>query len=66
MRHCASNLCQDLGDASELTTDAQRVANALNVYSVHMQGAYREHLLNKSNECTVHSVLLACSAGHAF
>ena len=47
MRRCAPN-CQDLGEASELTTNAQRVASALRVYRAHterIQLVYRAHML---------------------
>ena len=35
VRHCVSNFCQDFREASELTTNAQRVASTLDVYSAH-------------------------------
>ena len=38
VRRCASNFCQNLGEASELTTHAQRVASA-----VRIQCACRAH-----------------------
>ena len=37
MRRCAPNFCQDLGEASELTTNAHRVASALRVYRAHTE-----------------------------
>ena len=51
VRRCASNFCQNLGEASELTTHAQRVASALGVYSAHAERTQSAHV-NKSNECT--------------
>ena len=48
MRRCAPNFCQDLGEASELITNAQRVASALRVYRAHterIQLVYRAHML---------------------
>ena len=51
-----SNFCQDLGEARELTMNAQHVASALNVCSAHAERIQRTHA-KKSNECTV---LLAC------
>ena len=48
VRRCAPNFCQDLGEASELTTNAQRAATALRVYRAHterIQSVYRTHML---------------------
>ena len=48
VRRCAPNFCQDLGEASELTTNAQRAASALRVYRAHterIQSVYRTHML---------------------
>ena len=36
-RCCASNFCQNLEEASELTMHAQHVASALDVYSAHAE-----------------------------
>ena len=51
MRRCAPNFCQELGEASELTTNAQRVASALHVYRAHTERIQGAHV-KKSNECT--------------
>ena len=37
VRRCASNFCQNLGEASELIMNAQRVASALDIYSAHTE-----------------------------
>ena len=55
MRRCAPNFCQDLGEASELATNAQRVASALHVYR-RIQSVYRAHMLKNPTNA---SVLLA-------
>ena len=57
MRSGASNFCKDLGEASELTTNAERNASAL-CYTVRMQRANREHTLKQMQR--MYSVLLAC------
>ena len=51
MRRCASDLCKDLREAIELTTNAQHVASELD-YTVRMQSAYIKHV-------RMHTVLLA-------
>ena len=62
MRRCASNFCQDLRDASELTTNAQRVASALDVYSVHADHAKNNpmnapYLASARNERPAHAAM---------
>ena len=56
MRRCAPNFCQDLGEASELTTNAQRVASALHVYRAHTERIQGAHVKKIQR---MHSVLLA-------
>ena len=56
MRRCAPNFCQDFGEASELTTNAQRVASALHVYRAHTERIQGAHVKKIQR---MHSVLLA-------
>ena len=53
---CASTFRQNLGEASELTTHAQRVRSGLDVYSAHAKCTLSAHV-NKIQR--THSVLLA-------
>ena len=67
MRRCASNFCQDSRKAGELTTNTQRVASTLDVYSEHAEST----MYAKTNPTHVQRVTRpermarACSAGHA-
>ena len=56
MRRCASNLCQNLGDAIELTTHAQRFASALDVYRAHVlkHSTKSQHVASALNEWPAH------------
>ena len=49
MRRCAPNFCQDLEEASELTTNAQRVASALHAYRAHIERIQGAHVKNPTN-----------------
>ena len=50
----APNVCQHLGEASELTKNAQRVASALRnrAHAEHTQSVLTERMFKKVNECT--------------
>ena len=63
VRRCAPNFCQDLGEASELTTNAQRVASALLArcaYTGRIQSAYSWYTERTCYKIQrMHSVFLA-------
>ena len=56
-------VCQDLREASELTTNRHRVGSALDVgpYTMRMQSAHREHMLNHRTK----RMARVCNAGCA-
>ena len=61
MRRCASNCCQDLGEAIELTTNAQHVASA---DAARMQRACSAHAARAQHTCrcmfAVHALETRC------
>ena len=67
MRRCASNFCQDLREASELTTNALRVASALDVYSAHTESTCynnptnAQHIASAQNEWCALGVRYVCA-----
>ena len=56
VHRCASNFCQNLGEASELATHAQHVASALGVYSAQAERTQSAHVKKSPR---MHSVWLA-------